>query len=56
MESNGRGIFIMIGVGLLLLAVFYPHQVLFVLKFIWDLLVLNVQPLLDSLHKAISAK
>ncbi|GEM_PF-6910804 len=56
MEGNGRGIFIMMGVVLALVAFFYPHQVLFVLKFIWDLIVLNLQPLLDSFHKAISPK
>jgi len=56
MESNGRGIFIIIGLILILLTVFYPHQVFFVLKFIWDLIVLNLQPLIDDFHKYFPSK
>ena len=56
MEGSGRWVLIMFGVILLTITIAYPQQVLFVLKFIWDLIVLNLQPLLDSLHKAISPK
>lgn len=56
MEGSGRWVIVMFGVILLVITLCYPQQVLFVLKFIWDLMVLNLQPLLDSLHKVVSPK
>ncbi len=32
----------------------YPHEVLFVLTFIWDLIVLNVRPLIEEITQFIS--
>ncbi|HTC22617.1 MAG TPA: hypothetical protein VK859_17305 [bacterium] len=36
---------------LLVITLCYPHQVLFMLKFLWDLIVLNVGPFLQELFK-----
>jgi hypothetical protein len=36
---------------LLVITLCYPHEVLFMLKFLWDLAVLNVRPFLQELFR-----
>ena len=48
-QGSGKWVFAVFAAILLVVTVAYPHEVLFLLKFVWDIIVLNVQPLWDDL-------
>ena len=49
--GSGKWVLAIFAAILLAVTTAYPSQVLFVLKFVWDLIVLNVQPVLEDLIK-----
>lgn len=48
-QGSGKWVLAILAAILLAVTVAYPHEVLFLLKFIRDIIVLNVQPLWDDL-------
>jgi hypothetical protein len=53
MEGSNKGFLVMAGVVLIVVAGVYWTEFLFVLRFLWDLLVLNVQPFLSHLGETL---
>jgi len=53
MEGSNKGFLVMAGVVLIVVAGVYWTEFLFVLRFLWDLLVLNVQPFLLHLGEVL---
>jgi len=49
-EGSSKWFFALIFSILIVVAVAYPHQVCFVLKFVWDLIVLNVAPVIENIY------
>jgi len=49
--GSGKWVFSVFFAILLVVTWCYPHQVYFVLKFVWDLIVINLRPLLESIFK-----
>jgi hypothetical protein len=48
-EGSTKGIFAIIGALLLVVAYCYPHEVTFLAKLVWDVIVINVRPVLQSI-------
>lgn len=53
-EGSGKWVFSVFFAILLVVTLCYPHQVLFMLKFLWDLLVLNVVPFIHEIIQDIT--
>ncbi len=51
MEGSGKWVLAVFVAIVLAVTVAYPHEVFFLLKFVWDIIVLNVQPFWDALLK-----
>jgi hypothetical protein len=53
-EGSTKGIFAIIIALLMVVAYCYPHEVTFLAKLVWDVIVINVRPVLqniaDSFH------
>lgn len=49
MDGSGKWVLAIFGAIVLAVTVAYPHDVLFLLKFVWGIIVLNIQPLWDDL-------
>lgn len=50
-EGTGKIMVAMIAAVIIAIAVFYWNQTSFVLRFIWDLIVINTQPLINDIVK-----
>ncbi len=49
-EGSYKGVFAILFATLLVICICYWHQALFILKFLWDLLVINLTPFLQRWH------
>jgi len=49
-EGSSKWVFTLLFVIILVVTLAYPQRVLFMLKFVWDLIVLDVTPLLENLY------
>ena len=49
-EGSYKWAFALLGALIIAFALCYPTESLFLLKFLWDLIVINVTPLLQKLH------
>jgi hypothetical protein len=49
--GSGKWVFSVFFAILLVITLCYPHQVLFLLKFLWDLVVLNVRPFFQEIFE-----
>jgi hypothetical protein len=53
-EGSAKGIMAIFAAILLVVAIAYWHQTLFILGFIWDLIVIDTRPLLEKIALFIS--
>jgi len=53
MEGSTKGFLVILGIVLIVVAATYWTESLFALRFLWDLLVLNVQPFLAHLGEVL---
>jgi hypothetical protein len=52
--GSGKWVFSVFFAILLVVTLCYPQQVLFMLKFLWDLIVLNVHPILKAIFDSMA--